>query len=101
MSITKEKALQLYEKMCTIREFEELVKKEYLAGNLPGFVHLYIGEEAVASGICGALEECDYIEENKRLRKELDDAKKEVAFLHHRWVLVPKWQYVLLKKLIY
>ena len=66
MSITKEKALQLYEKMCTIREFEELVKKEYLAGNLPGFVHLYIGEEAVASGICGALEECDYIESTHR-----------------------------------
>ena len=66
MSITKEKALQLYEKMCTIREFEELVKKEHLAGNLPGFVHLYIGEEAVASGICGALEESDYIESTHR-----------------------------------
>ena len=64
--IIKEKALQLYEKMCTIREFEELVKKEYLAGNLPGFVHLYIGEEAVASGICGALEESDYIESTHR-----------------------------------
>lgn len=66
MRVTKQQALQLYEKMCTIRAFEELVKKEYLAGNLPGFVHLYIGEEAVASGICAALEDEDLIESTHR-----------------------------------
>ena len=66
MGVTKKQALQLYEKMCTIRAFEELVKKEYLAGNLPGFVHLYIGEEAVASGICAALEDEDLIESTHR-----------------------------------
>lgn len=66
MSISKQQALELYEKMCTIRSFEELVKKEYLAGNLPGFVHLYIGEEAIASGVCYALKDTDYIESTHR-----------------------------------
>jgi pyruvate dehydrogenase E1 component alpha subunit len=66
MKITKKQALEMYEKMSTIRAFEELVKREYLAGNLPGFVHLYIGEEAVASGVCYALEDRDYIESTHR-----------------------------------
>lgn len=66
MKISRQQALKLYEKMCTIRAFEELVKKEYLAGNLPGFVHLYIGEEAVAAGVCFALEDTDYIESTHR-----------------------------------
>lgn len=66
MSISREKALQFYSTMTTIRAFETLVKKEYLAGNLPGFVHLYIGEEGVATGVCAALRSTDVIESTHR-----------------------------------
>lgn len=64
--VSKAQALRMYETMCTIRAFETLVKREYLAGNLPGFVHLYIGEEAVAAGVCAALRDDDYIESTHR-----------------------------------
>lgn len=64
--VSKAQALRMYETMWTIRAFETLVKTEYLAGNLPGFVHLYIGEEAVATGVCAALRDTDYIESTHR-----------------------------------
>ena len=41
-------ALSLYERMVRIRAFEERVQQLFKLGKLPGFVHLYIGEEAVA-----------------------------------------------------
>lgn len=66
MAVSKAFALELYERMATIRAFEQLVKEEYLAGHLPGFVHLYIGEEAVAVGVCAALERTDLIESTHR-----------------------------------
>lgn len=66
MAVTKDLALSLYETMATIRAFETLVKTEYLAGRLPGFVHLYIGEEAAATGICAALDQSDLIESTHR-----------------------------------
>ena len=65
-SYTKEEALKFYEKMCTIRKFEETIKHDFLAGEIPGFVHLYIGEEAIATGICGALRDDDMIESTHR-----------------------------------
>ena len=40
---TKEQAEHFYETMCTIRKFEETIKHDFLAGEIPGFVHLYIG----------------------------------------------------------
>ena len=46
---TKEFAAKLYETMCTIRKFEECVKHDFLAGEIPGFTHSYIGEEAIAT----------------------------------------------------
>ena len=52
--------------MCTIRCFEESVKKDFLNGEIPGFVHLYIGEEAIGTGICAALRDTDYIESTHR-----------------------------------
>ena len=52
--------------MCTIRCFEESVKKDFLNGEIPGFVHLYIGEEAIGTGICGALRDTDFIESTHR-----------------------------------
>ena len=66
MGVSKELATKLYETMCTIRYFEEAVKHDFLAGEIPGFVHLYIGEEAIATGVCAALRDTDYIESTHR-----------------------------------
>ena len=63
---TKEQALHFYETMCTIRKFEESVKHDFLAGEIPGFTHSYIGEEAVATGVCAALRKDDVIESTHR-----------------------------------
>ena len=52
--------------MCTIRCFEESVKKDFLNGEIPGFVHLYIGEEAIATGVCAALRKTDFVESTHR-----------------------------------
>ena len=64
--VTKEQAKKFYETMCTIRCFEESVKKDFLNGEIPGFVHLYIGEEAIGTGICAALRDTDFIESTHR-----------------------------------
>ena len=40
------------DQMRTIRDFEERVHEEFSAGNIPGFVHLYAGEEASGVGVC-------------------------------------------------
>lgn len=66
MAVSKELAKKFYETMCTIRCFEESVKKDFLAGEIPGFVHLYIGEEAIGTGICAALRDTDLIESTHR-----------------------------------
>ena len=63
---TKEFAAKLYETMCTIRKFEECVKHDFLAGGIPGFTHSYIGEEAIATGVCAALRDDDVIESTHR-----------------------------------
>ncbi|KJS19704.1 MAG: acetoin:2,6-dichlorophenolindophenol oxidoreductase subunit alpha [Clostridiaceae bacterium BRH_c20a] len=52
--------------MVRIRLFEEKVEELFLSGVLPGFVHLYIGEEAIASGVCSALKKSDYITSTHR-----------------------------------
>lgn len=53
--------LQAYRTMKTIRAFEERVVKEFEAGNIPGFVHVYDGQEAIATGVCMNLTDSDYI----------------------------------------
>ena len=53
--------LDLYQRMLRIRRFEEQVGQLFAQGQLPGFVHLYIGEEAVGAGVCAALRNDDYI----------------------------------------
>jgi acetoin:2,6-dichlorophenolindophenol oxidoreductase subunit alpha len=53
-------ALRLYESMVLIRRVEERLRDDNAAGKLPGAVHLYIGEEAVAAGVCAHLEARDY-----------------------------------------
>jgi len=57
---------RLYRTMVTIRFFEQTVEKHFLAGEIPGFVHLYIGEEAIATGVCANLTTDDYIASTHR-----------------------------------
>ncbi|HUG30779.1 MAG TPA: thiamine pyrophosphate-dependent dehydrogenase E1 component subunit alpha [Candidatus Limnocylindria bacterium] len=52
--------------MVKIRIFEERVQELFLARKLPGFVHVYLGEEAVATGVCDALQPGDYITSTHR-----------------------------------
>ena len=56
----------MYERMLKIRHFENRVKDLFAAGEMPGFVHLYLGEEAVAVGACAALNDDDYITSTHR-----------------------------------
>ncbi len=58
--------LLMYEQMLTIRLFEEHVNQLYLTARMPGLAHLYIGEEAVAVGVCQALRRDDYITSTHR-----------------------------------
>jgi acetoin:2,6-dichlorophenolindophenol oxidoreductase subunit alpha len=64
--VTKEKMLQMYRRMQMIRLFEEQVNELYTRALMPGLAHLYIGEEAVAVGICEALNVDDYITSTHR-----------------------------------
>ncbi len=48
----KDFLLALYRQMLVIRRFEETAARTYREGHIPGFIHLYIGEEAVATGVC-------------------------------------------------
>ena len=65
-SLTVEDLLDAYRTMKTIREFEERVHVEFAKGGIPGFVHLYAGEEASATGVCMNLRSDDYIASNHR-----------------------------------
>lgn len=58
--------LELYRKMLLIRRFEEKIIEVYPAQDMKTPVHLYIGEEAVAAGVCANLEQDDYLFTNHR-----------------------------------
>lgn len=66
MTIPKEKTLDLYKTMQTIRKFEQQAAKSFAEGIVQGFVHLYIGEEAIATGVCATLDDNDYITSTHR-----------------------------------
>ena len=66
MDIPKEKLELMYARMMKIRLFEDRVKVLFAAGELPGFVHLYLGQEAVAAGACAPLNDEDYITSTHR-----------------------------------
>ena len=66
MQLNREDLLKAYSGMCLMREFDEAVHVEFAAGNLPGFVHLYAGEEASAMGICMHLNDGDTIASTHR-----------------------------------
>jgi len=59
--LKKEKLLEIYRKMLQIRFFEEKVFDLYAQNLVPGTIHLYAGEEAVAVGVCSNLRQDDYI----------------------------------------
>ncbi len=61
MDISPERQREMLRLMQTIRRFEERASADYVAGDIYGTVHCYIGEEAVAVGVCSALEQDDQI----------------------------------------
>lgn len=66
MPLSKEQLLDAYQKMTEIRAFEDRLHKENLTGDIPGFIHLYAGEEAIAVGVCEELTDADYIASTHR-----------------------------------
>ncbi|HEY4802585.1 MAG TPA: thiamine pyrophosphate-dependent dehydrogenase E1 component subunit alpha [Paraburkholderia sp.] len=61
IQLNKEQLLSAYRSMRTIREFEERLHVEFATGDIPGFVHLYAGEEASAVGTMSHLNDSDYV----------------------------------------
>ena len=61
-----EQLIEMYRKMFTIRSFEERVFELYAQNHVPGTIHLYSGEEAIAVGVCSTLRKDDYITSTHR-----------------------------------
>lgn len=66
MSHSKEIMVKMYTTMNKIRMFESMLQEYFAAGKIPGFVHLYLGEEAVAVGACACLTDRDSITSTHR-----------------------------------
>ena len=66
MQLSREELLKAYTAMRTIRDFEDRVHHEFATGEIPGFVHLYAGEEASAVGFCSQLDDRDRIASTHR-----------------------------------
>ncbi len=66
MAPQPQQLLEMYRKMTTIRKFDQRAVDEFHAGNIPGNVHAYIGQEAVAVGVCSALRVDDKIASTHR-----------------------------------
>ena len=66
LAIGAERLIHMYRQMVAIRLFEERVNDLYTRALMPGLAHLYIGEEAIACGICETLRKDDYITSTHR-----------------------------------
>jgi len=66
MEYSKDFLLNLYKTMVRIRNFELIAEKLFLEGELPGFIHLYIGEESIATGVIANLRKDDFITSTHR-----------------------------------
>ncbi|HDI07339.1 MAG TPA: pyruvate dehydrogenase (acetyl-transferring) E1 component subunit alpha [Candidatus Bathyarchaeota archaeon] len=66
MEVPREKLVEMYRKMLQIRLFEEKVFELYGQNMVPGTIHLYAGQEAVAVGVCSTLRKDDYITSTHR-----------------------------------
>lgn len=65
-NVSTEKAQWILKTMYDIRNFEDEVHRIFTTGEIPGFVHLYAGEEAIATGVCAHLTDDDYITSTHR-----------------------------------
>ena len=61
MEITAEVLVDLHHRMVRIRRFEEAAGALFENSEMPGFIHLYVGEEAVAAGVCATLRNDDQV----------------------------------------
>jgi TPP-dependent pyruvate/acetoin dehydrogenase alpha subunit len=61
MTLEPQQLLTMYRLMATIRAFDNRAVEEFHAGNIPGVVHAYLGQEAIAVGVCTALRRDDKI----------------------------------------
>ncbi|MCH4250312.1 MAG: thiamine pyrophosphate-dependent dehydrogenase E1 component subunit alpha [Microbacteriaceae bacterium] len=59
--LSTDQLLEAYRRMAKIRKFEQRLHLENQTGDIPGFIHLYAGEEATAVGVCMNLKDTDYI----------------------------------------
>ena len=66
MEYSKEELIKAYRLMKSIREFEERMRSEYQQGKLPGFIHIYRNQEAIAVGACLDMDNNDYIASTHR-----------------------------------
>ena len=66
MDLGKDMMLEMYRSMQRIRQFEGKVRDLAIASEIPGFVHVSIGEEASATGVCAALRKTDRITSTHR-----------------------------------
>lgn len=61
MDVSKDRKIEMLKQLILIRRFEEKVKVLYNEGSIPGAIHLCIGQEAVAVGVCQALRTDNYV----------------------------------------
>lgn len=66
MAISNEMMKDMYLRMRRIRDFEATASRLFAEGKVPGFVHLYLGEEAIAPAVCECLRDDDYITSTHR-----------------------------------
>ena len=66
MDLSRDRLLETYRTMRTIRSFEQTLNELSQAGRVPGFLHLYAGEEAIAAGVCVSLDDHDYVTSTHR-----------------------------------
>jgi len=66
LNLSPQLALELYRSMVRIRVFELRLRDVFRSGVMPGFIHLYVGEEAVAAGVCRHLNKDDYVTSTHR-----------------------------------
>ncbi len=86
--MNREDIIRMYRTMLTIRRFEERAAQEFARGAIPGFIHSYIGQEAVATGVCANLRLDDRIVSNHRGHGHCiakgADVKRMMAEIHGR-----------------
>jgi TPP-dependent pyruvate/acetoin dehydrogenase alpha subunit len=85
MALKKPEFIAMYRTMVTIRQFETLAGELFAAGKIPGFIHLSLGQEASAVGVCSCLRKDDYLTTTHRGHGHMiakgADLKKMVAEL--------------------